>query len=125
MNARITLYLAGMLALLGQSAHAQVAASTPRYAPGVRVELSRPSYESSRVWVPGRYVIERERVWVPGYRVRRWFEPAYETRIHCGRRVRVLVCAGAWRTVETPGHYEYRNVSVWKPGHWVPRGICG
>lgn len=73
----------------------------------------------ARVWVPGRYELRVERVWIEGCERRIWVPARYEWRRDpCGREVRVLVCAGHWRTVRDPGRFENREVRVWVPGHW-------
>jgi len=85
----------------------------------------RPSYESSRVWIPGRSETTYERVWVPGRTERVWVDPEWSIRIDaCGRAVRVLVCAGHWERVHRPGHYELQPRTRWIPGRWVARGSC-
>lgn len=59
-----------------------------------RYERCSPRTYEKRVWVPASY----RKVWV---------EPAYETRYDaCGRRYRVLVREGHWRTVHEPGRWE-------------------
>lgn len=91
---------------------------------GVSVRFGRPvRYESARQWVPGRYETRREQVWVPGCTRQAWTPARYEWRIDgCGRRFQVLIAAGHWRTVSDPGHYEWREVQVWVPGHWRQHG---
>lgn len=101
---------------------------------GLRVDLGRHSpwlrrgYVSTRscaptrVWIPGSYRTEVRRVWVPARSERRWFAPVYETRYRaCGTAYRVLVRAGAWRTVTVPGYYDERPVKVWVPGRYEVR----
>lgn len=83
----------------------------------------RGSYASSRTWIPGRFETVQQRVWVPGWIERVWIEPTYEWRFgSCGSRFRIQVCAGHWKSVHHPGHYESRRVQVWQPGHWEARG---
>jgi hypothetical protein len=117
------------LCLLGSAADAQVSAGRYSGAPSYRSASSvrmhgRPSYSSSRVWVPGHYETIDQRVWVPGRAERVWIEPVYELAIGpCGTRVRILLSAGHWRTIHHPGHYELRPVRVYRPGCWVARGF--
>ncbi len=64
----------------------------------------------------GRYEYRSERFWVPGYDKEVWVEPVYEWRYDpCGRRTRVLVRSGYYRTVCVPGRYDTRQVKVWVP----------
>jgi hypothetical protein len=130
MNARICSLLIGALALLTPSLSAQRSAScaTPpvsaAYQRGGSVSAAyhRGGYESSRVWIPGRYETVARRVWVPGPVRRVWVEPVYEWRFgHCGLEY-VCVRQGYWRSVQLPGRYEIRNERVYRPGHWVARG---
>jgi len=87
-----------------------------------RAYHGQPSYSSSRVWIPGRFETVHQRVWVPGWTERVWIDPAFEWRFGpCGSRIRVQVCAGRWKSVHHPGHYEIRAVQVWQAGHWVAR----
>jgi hypothetical protein len=79
----------------------------------------RSAAYARRVWVPGRYETQRVRVWVPEERRRVWVEPVFSLRFDLwGRASRVLVSAGYWRTVVTPGHWELRAVRTWRPGSW-------
>ncbi len=85
------------------------------YAPAVR-----PRY-APVVAPAGSWQEVRRQVWVPAARQRVWQEPCYaERRDACGRLVRVLVRAGGWCWVETPGHLEWRTERVWVPGP-----VCG
>lgn len=64
----------------------------------------------------GCYETRYENVWVPGYEKRVWVPAVYEWRYDpCGRRTRVLVCAGYYRTECVPGRYERRARQVWVP----------
>jgi hypothetical protein len=106
-----------LILFLAPTASAQVSALAPSQARG--------SYAASRAWIPGHYETLHERVWVPGWTERIWIEPAFEWRRGpCGARFRVQVCAGYWRSVHHPGHYEIRAIRVWRPGYWAAR-ICG
>jgi hypothetical protein len=81
--------------------------------------LPAPHCAPARVWVEGCYEVRVERVWVDGCERQEWVAPCYETRWDsCGRRVKVLVRAGYWRTVREPGRFENREVRVWRPGYW-------
>jgi hypothetical protein len=73
-----------------------------------------------RKWVPGHYETVHRKVFVPG-RCEQVYRPAeYRwTHDHCGRRVRVLVRAAGYVTVERPGHYETVCEQVWVPGRYV------
>ena len=75
---------------------------------------------ANAVWVPAGYELVPRRVFVPGRCERVWVEPLFELRVdHCGRTSRVCVRAGAWQTIQHPGHYEIEYVRVWRPGHWA------
>ncbi|MEM9380889.1 MAG: hypothetical protein AAGB93_13130 [Planctomycetota bacterium] len=64
----------------------------------------------------GRYETRHRRVWVPGYDRQVWVAPVYDWRYDpCGRRTRVLVRAGYYRTECVPGRYESRAYEVWVP----------
>ena len=65
------------------------------------------------VVVPGHYETVTERVWRPGYSKRVWVPARYSYRYRCGRRVRVLVRRGYYRTQHVPGHWEHVNRRVW------------
>jgi hypothetical protein len=142
MRALLHLPLAALLLLSGASTTAaQVSAGRSRtaivpsavYASGHRGrELSRgpiecrPSYESARTWIPGRFEWVTQRVWIPGCRERVWIEPVFELRTDlCGITVRVQISPGHWSWVERPGHWESRRQRVWRPGHWQVRGHAG
>ena len=72
-----------------------------------------------KVFVPGHYTSTRQRVWIPGTTKRIWVQPVYAKRYDaCGKPVRVLVSAGHWETIRTPGCYQVKIVRVWKQGHW-------
>jgi len=73
-------------------------------------------YGTSRSYRRGRYETRCEQVWVPGRQERVWIEPRYEWRHDpCGRRYRVLVCAGHHSLRHIPGHSDSRTVRVWVP----------
>lgn len=100
---------------------------SPGYRASVRYAPHAPRYEHPaaclprRVWTPGHYDTVERRVWVPGHEDRVWVEPVYETRYDAyGRSCEVLVRAGYWKTVRSPGHYETRRDEVWVPGGWEP-----
>lgn len=81
------------------------------------VERPRP-----RVWVDGHYENRCERVWIEGCAKQVWVEPVFERRFDaCGRELQVLLRPGCWQWVQTPGHFELRNVQSWVPGHWEDR----
>ncbi|MCE9595983.1 MAG: hypothetical protein K8S98_17475 [Planctomycetes bacterium] len=84
---------------------------------GDRRDACRPAY---RVWSPGHYECRDQSVWVPGECRRVWVEPLIEWRTDyrgCSRQV--LVRAGYWESVRTPGRYETRRVQVWVEGCWT------
>ena len=58
-------------------------------------------YETRQVWVPGAC----RQVLVPAQYEERW-DP------HCRQYVRVCIREAYYRTVQDPGHYEYRRVKV-------------
>lgn len=73
-----------------------------------------------RQWQQGRVEVIHERVWVPGCARQVWVDPIYETRYdRCGNPIQVLVRAGHYRTVQSPGHYETRPRTIRHPGRWV------
>lgn len=64
----------------------------------------------------GRYETRYERVWHEGERRQVWVSPVYQWQYDsCGRRVRVLVQNGYYRTERTPGHWDRKAVRVWVP----------
>ncbi len=72
-----------------------------------------------RAWVPSAWVTVHKQVWVPGTVQKVWVPAVYETRYDaCGKAYQVLVCAGHWEHVTSPGHYETHPVQVWQAGHW-------
>jgi len=93
----------------------------PEYRPEYRPGYGR-SHGRGSTWIPGCYVETRQRVWVPGRTERIWHEPVYEFRTdRCGNTVEILVQAGGLEVIEHPGHYEWRPVKTWRPGHWSGR----
>lgn len=84
---------------------------------------SRPVAITSHRWVPAHYETVYEPVWIPARTERIWVEPVYRTSLdRCGLPIRVLVCAGHWRTVVHPGYSSTRAVRVYRPGGWGPVG---
>lgn len=74
--------------------------------------------------IPGHYNVVAERVWRPGCSQQIWEAPVYRTEYdHCGNPVQVLVRAGYYRTVATPGHWETIQRRVWIPAR--RELICG
>jgi len=72
-----------------------------------------------RVWVPGHHELVQRRTWVPGRSRQVWVQPVLETRYDwCGRPFTVQVVPGHWSVVHEPGHYELRQVEVWREGRW-------
>lgn len=93
-----------------------------RPGPSLTLGLRRPSCAPARVWIEGHWTTRVERVWVEGCERRVWVEPCWETRWDaCGRRIRVQVSAGYWRSERDPGRFENREVRVWIPGYWRER----
>jgi hypothetical protein len=83
---------------------------------------TRGAPRSRRVWIPGHYEVVQRKTWVPGATRQVWVPPVYETRYDwCGRAYTVLVSAGYHRTIQDPGHWEYRNVQVWQEPHFEVR----
>lgn len=81
---------------------------------------ARPVGHRHARWIPGHYRTVVEQVWVPGCIERRFVPPVYRTDYNaCGQPVQVMVQAGHWVNVRTPGFH--RNVSrqVWVPGRWI------
>ncbi len=75
-------------------------------------------YAPAHVWVPAHYETVTQQVWVPGCARQVWVDARYETRYDGqGRPYQVMVCAGHFETIQDPGHYENRAVSVWVEGH--------
>lgn len=70
------------------------------------------------VWVPGRHETVYREVWVkPGFR-RKFVEPIFETHFdECGVPYRVQIGRGYWTRVHVPGHFETREVKVWRPAY--------
>jgi hypothetical protein len=120
MKARLTMLLIGALAAFAPALSAQRRADC--VITSVSSAYYRGSYESSRVWIPGRYDWVSRRVFVPGPVQREWVAPVFEWRFGpCGAQY-VCVREGYWRTIQQPGHYEYRRERVYQPGHWAARG---
>lgn len=118
--------LLGAALLLASSTPAAQRMVATGHGPGVRVSAySSYTHAPRRVWVPGRYESRCEQIFVPGWNERVWVEPVFEFRLgSCGKRLRVEVCAGHWKTVHHPGHYETREFRVWVPGHYEVRTRC-
>jgi len=123
MKLPFALLLGSALLLASAEPAAQRVAASLHHAPSVRV--SSYSHAPRRVWVPGHHETRLEQVWVPGCSERVWVEPVFELRLgSCRTWIRVEVAPGHWRTVQHPGHYETRAVSVWIPGHHASRARC-
>ena len=92
---------------------------------GRTVRTPAYSHAPRRLWVPGHYETRCERVWVQGSSERLWVEPVFELRLDsCGKRVRVELYPGHWRTVQHPGRYELREFQVWVPGQYRYGSRC-
>ena len=117
MKALLSVLLTGLLAAsTAGAADAQVSRAPYLATP------HRGEYARSRVWIPGGTEIVYRRQWVPGRTERVWVAPVYHWSVDsCGRRFRLLVSAGHWKSVCHPGQYVRRAVRVYKPGHWVAR----
>lgn len=103
----------------GSAGHAgpRIVPSAPHSAP-VAVHYGKKK-APRRVWVAGAWIEQEHRVWVRGHTERVWQEPAFEWRYDsCGRRLRVQLGIGCWRTIEHPGHWRVEHTRVWRPGHW-------
>jgi hypothetical protein len=75
------------------------------------------------VWVPGHYEFVPEPVWVDGCSQRIWCAPRYEWRqVGHGHVQKVIIEPGCWKTSFAPGHYETREVRVWREAHWQSAG---
>jgi hypothetical protein len=73
-----------------------------------------------RQYVPGHYETVRRQVWVAGACEQIWQPAQYGWRHdHCGHRVRYLIRAAGYVTVQRPGHYDTVCEQVWVPGHYV------
>jgi len=66
-----------------------------------------------RTTIAGHYDLVPDRVWRPGHSRQIWVPARYSYRNRCGRRVRVLVRRGYYRTVHTPGYWDTINRRVW------------
>ncbi len=83
----------------------------------VVVERPRP-----RVWIDGHYENRCERVWIEGCAEKVWVAPVREWRFDmCGHKYQVELQPGYWKWIQTPGHFEDRQVQAWVPGHWENR----
>lgn len=87
---------------------------------GVSLNLAsnsrRGSVRTPRGYDGGRYEYRTQRTWIPGSNRRVWVEPSYQWRYDsCGVRFRSLVRAGYYRTIQSAGRYENRQVKVWVP----------
>lgn len=103
---------------LAPDASAQRVAVSAHYGIG-----SHPVAATSRRWVPAHYETVYRPVWVPARTERVWVEPVYRVSVDpCGLPIRVLVCAGHWRTVVHPGYSTTRAVRVHRSGAWGPVG---
>ncbi|MCB9916403.1 MAG: hypothetical protein H6828_14840 [Planctomycetes bacterium] len=110
----------------GASLHLELGSRHGRFdrhhAPRYERREACPPVVPRRVWVPGRYETVERQVFVPGVVRQEWVPAVYETRIDlCGRPFQALVCAGHYRTVQDPGHYETRCERVWVDAHWETR----
>lgn len=86
---------------------------------------ARTAYVANRRWIPAHYETVYEPLWVPARTERVWVEPVYRLSFDlCGLPVRVLACAGHWRTVVHPGYSTTRAVRVYRPGAWTPAVGC-
>ena len=105
--------------------------------PGFGVSFSKPGFSISvgsgghghlsvhkpcapkPVWVPGHWTTVRERVWIPASYEQVWIEPVFATKYdECGNPYQVMVEAGHYDTVCTPGHYDVQIVNQWVDGYW-------
>lgn len=90
---------------------------------GASFSTQRGRHRIPRGYDGGRYETRYQKVWVPGRCERVWHPARYEWRYEpCGRRVRVLVQAGHWDTIQHPGYYEQRAVKVWVPARRIHVG---
>ena len=70
------------------------------------------------IWVPDCHESVPKRVWVKGGFRRKFVEPIYETHFdECGVPYRVQIGGGHWMRVHVLGHFETREVKVWRPGY--------
>jgi hypothetical protein len=65
-----------------------------------------------QVWVPGQYVTEHQDVWIEGH-----YDIVKEARTDCHGCV-FYVSVKKWH----PGHYECKEVCVYKPGYY--KTVC-
>lgn len=71
-------------------------------------------------WVPGHYETVSKQVWIAGGCEQVWQPAQYGWQYdHCGRRVRVLLRPAGYVTVQTPGHWQCVQETVWVPGRYV------
>ena len=78
-----------------------------------------PPHCCAPVWVPAHFETVVENVWVDGCPRRVWCAPRYEWRqVGCCHKQKVLVEPGCWKTSFAPGHYDTREVRVWREAHW-------
>lgn len=92
------------------------------------VPLPRPPCHVHRACcyrvIPGHYNVVTERVWRPGCSKQIWEAPVYRTEYDaCGNPIQVLVRAGYYRTIATPGFWENVQRKVWVPAR--RQLICG
>lgn len=86
---------------------------------GAFVGVWAPPPAPRRIWVPAFTEVVHERVYVPGATRQVWVPPRYGKRTDpCGRRVRVELSPGHWRTEREPGRWETVARTVHHPGHW-------
>jgi len=91
-----------------------------RHGVSVRFGYSDRKHNHHKKWVPGRYETVHRKVWVAGACEQVWQPAQYAWQVdHCGRRVRVLVRAAGYVTVQRAGHYETVCEQVWVPGRYV------
>ena len=104
----------------------RVQASTARHALSYggyrRSRVQHAPCRTRRVFVPGHYEWVEQRQWVPGPTRQVWIAPAHQVVLDSfGRPRTVLLTAGHFESITSPGHFEVHRVPVWRPGTWSLR----